>query len=122
MSDEQTEILDSLKAAIEKAYLAGKADAASNGATVSPEDLALLFHCALGYAVGRRTYITHSVPAMLRSYWPWLSHDARITLERNLRSDVEYRMPNDLGDACDIKNWFSLLEWMSAQLVTEQRS
>jgi len=124
MSDEQSAVIESLKAAIEKAYIAGKEDAAREGVVISESDLFTFVHCSVGYALGRRSYMTELVPQLVRRYWSALPEGTRIILERNLRSDIAaYGSINGgLGDDCDAASWRNLLAWMSEQLIKGDRS
>ncbi len=82
--------------------------------TVSNSDLYTLLHCAIGYAFGRRTYITELVADTVRRYWAALSDDQRTTLTKNLRSDVASydRTGSSIGDQCDDRGWRNLLVFM----------
>lgn len=119
MSNEQQEVLDGLKRAIEKAYQAGKEDAVRDGAVVSSDNLGTLLHCAIGYAFGRKTYMTALVPALVRQYWPHLTSLAQATLHRNLKSDIEWydRTERKIGDDVDDHSWRVLALWMQEQLA-----
>lgn len=117
MSNEQQEVLDGLKRTIEKAYQAGKEDAVRDGAIVYSNELGTLLHCAIGYAFGRKTYMTTLVPELVRRYWSHLHTGAQATLHRNLKSDIDVydRTERKIGDDCDDRSWRYLLEWMEEQ-------
>lgn len=86
-------------------------------ATVSNSDLFTMLHCCIGYAFGRRTYITGLVADTVRRYWPALSDDQRTTLTHNLRGDIrDYDRPprRSIGDQCDDRGWRNLLVFMEA--------
>jgi len=84
--------------------------------TVSNSDLYTMLHCAIGYAFGRRTYITGLVSDTVQRYWPALSNDQRHTLTNNLRSDIaDYdRAERLIGDQCDDRGWRNLIVFMEA--------
>ena len=80
---------------------------------VSGDDLFTMLHCSIGYALGRRTYITGIVTEMVRQYWPALTDDQRRILTRNLEADVRASGPSrPLGDECDERGWRDLLVFM----------
>lgn len=85
-------------------------------ATVSNSDLYTMVHCTINYALGRRTYITGLVADTVRRYWAALGDDQRITLTKNLRSDVAGydRAGRSIGDQCDDRGWRNLLVFMEA--------
>lgn len=85
-------------------------------ATVSNSDLYTLVHCAINYALGRRTYITELVANTVRRYWSALSNDQRNTLIKNLRADIgAYDLAGrTIGDQCDDRGWRNLLVFMEA--------
>ena len=85
-------------------------------ATVSNSDLYTMVHCAINYALGRRTYITGLVADTVRRYWAALSDDQRTTLTKNLRTDVgAYDLAGrSIGDQCDDRGWRNLLVFMEA--------
>ena len=84
--------------------------------TVSNSDLYTLLHCTVGYAFGRRTYITGLVADTVRRYWPALSNDQRTTLIKNLRADIgAYDLTGrTIGDQCDDRGWRNLIVFMEA--------
>ena len=85
---------------------------------VSHEDLYSFLHCAVQYAVGRRSYITSTVADQVRRYWHHLDINEQRTLTRNLRADLEVyaRAEKLAGDACDDQSWRDLLEWCEAKV------
>lgn len=87
-------------------------------ALVDRADLFSFLHCAINYALGRRTYITETVAGQVRCYWHHLTEGQKQTLTRNLKSDIAAydlaRKP--IGDACDDTGWRSLLKWMEKSM------
>ena len=83
-------------------------------ATVSNSDIYSLLHCAIGYALGRQTYITLEVSDVVQRYWPALSDNQRHTLTKNLRQDIgAYDLTGrTIGDQCDDRGWRNLLKFM----------
>lgn len=85
------------------------------------DDLYSFLHTAIGYALGRRSYITGVVCDQVRMYWKYLNPDMRATITRNLARDIEYydRSGSLVGMDMDDKGWRSLLKWCQSQLVSE---
>lgn len=121
MNKEQEELLVSLKGAIEAAYQAGKEDAARDRALIAPADLYTMLHCTIGYALGRKTYITSLVPEIVKTYWQHLPIGVQDTLLRNLSSDIAVydRSHRKIGDDCDDRSWRELQQWMRERVAPE---
>ena len=81
---------------------------------IPQEDLYSFLHCAINYALGRRTYITSVVVSQVRRYWDNLTTGQRETLTRNLKADIDgYNRSGALiGDQRDDADWRKLLGWM----------
>lgn len=89
--------------------------------TVPLLDLYSFLHTAIGYAIGRQSYITSVVPQQVRTYWRYLTPDMRRTITRNLQSDVDFydRGERKMGMDCDDREWRALLAWCQNEVLKD---
>lgn len=87
--------------------------------TIPQDDLYTLIYSSLGYALGRRTYITQVTAEHVRTYWPALRPWQRGHVLRLLRETVERynRISTLIGDEVDDAAWRALLSWCEAQVA-----
>ena len=76
----------------------------------------LIVMAAIRYSLGRRSYMPSTVSEYIKEIWNDTSEKHRAFYIKQLDQaidDIEYTKGIEgLGDECDAKTWFNLLEWM----------
>ena len=74
---------------------------------IRPNDQRDILICAFRYALGRCTYITHTVAEAIKHAWPQLSAHDRELYQREIRQAIEM---DRAGHSCDVASWESILK------------
>ena len=74
---------------------------------INNNELDELVFLSFRYALGRRTYITHTVAHdYISKYWDILKDSTKDRIKKEIKEAIEADLA---GDSCDIDNWKTIL-------------
>ena len=79
---------------------------------IDSDDFGLILNCAVRYALGRRTYVTSSVPSFIAPLLPYIDNRTLYVLDQDI-TDQKYC--GGYGDECDHASWMQFHEKVKAE-------
>lgn len=79
---------------------------------INSDDFGLVLNCAVRYALGRRTYVTSSIPSFIAPLLPYINDRTLYVLDQDITDQKYY---GGYGEECDRVSWMQFHEKVKAE-------